>query len=103
MAFTAYDDETEPILDPTYGKIAFNSFSWGFGESFESIRAPLNTRSCTRAELGLDDSAESAFYPIRNNSKKTVEKYWKKFMCIDKEDMYIHGSYNSDKARLMNI
>ena len=29
MAFTAYDDVEEMILDPSYGKIVFNSYSWG--------------------------------------------------------------------------
>ena len=29
IAFTAYDDETEPILDESFGEIVFNSYSWG--------------------------------------------------------------------------
>ena len=29
IAFTAYDGATEPILDPKYGKVVFNHFSWG--------------------------------------------------------------------------
>ena len=29
VAFTAYDDETEWILDDSYGEIVFNAFSWG--------------------------------------------------------------------------
>ena len=34
MAFTAYDDVTEPILEPEYGKIVFNERSWGYGSEF---------------------------------------------------------------------
>ena len=29
VAFTAYDSETEPILDESYGKLVFNSYEWG--------------------------------------------------------------------------
>ena len=32
MAFTAYDDETEPILDKSYGEIIFQEYSWGVNE-----------------------------------------------------------------------
>lgn len=28
-AFTAYDDETEPIDDPTVGELVFNHYKWG--------------------------------------------------------------------------
>ena len=28
-AFTAYDSETEWILDESYGELVFNSYSWG--------------------------------------------------------------------------
>ena len=29
--------------------------------------------------------------------------YYKKFICIDKEDRYIFGNYNSMKARLLDV
>ena len=29
FAFTAYDSETEDILDPSYGKISFIRYEWG--------------------------------------------------------------------------
>ena len=51
----------------------------------------------------MDDPDESAFYAIRAGNKPTIEKYWKKFVCIDKEDMSLNGAFNSEKARLMNI
>ena len=28
-AFTAYDSETEDILDPTYGELVFMHYAWG--------------------------------------------------------------------------
>ena len=30
VAFTAYDSETEPILDESYGKIVFRAYEWGY-------------------------------------------------------------------------
>ena len=51
----------------------------------------------------MDDPDKSAFYPIRADSKQTIEKYWKKFVCIDKEDMSLNGAFNSENARQMNI
>ena len=29
FAFTAYDNETEDILDPSYGKLIFSRYEWG--------------------------------------------------------------------------
>ena len=38
-AFTAYDNESENILDPSYGELVFNHYWWGSeGGSFESGR-----------------------------------------------------------------
>ena len=30
IAFTAYDSETEPILDRSYGEIVFREYEWDF-------------------------------------------------------------------------
>ena len=30
VAFTAYDSETEPILDESYGKIVYRAYEWGY-------------------------------------------------------------------------
>ena len=103
MAFTAYDDVEEPILDPSYGKIVFNSYSWGQSEETQSGRIRIESHACTREELGLDDEKSGKFYPIRESIRNRVELYWQKFMCINEADMFIHGSYNSKTARPMNI
>ena len=29
VAFTAYDSETEDILDPSYGSLTFSAYGWG--------------------------------------------------------------------------
>lgn len=60
IAFTAYDNETEPILHPEYGKLIFNSWSWGFTNSFKSERKILPSHSCDKTELGLDKTTSSS-------------------------------------------
>ena len=87
-----------------FGKLVFNSWSWGFNSDFTTERAPLKTHPCTDAELGLNEAEESIFYPTRKNARKIVENHKKKFICLDEtSEMFISGSYNSDKARLFNI
>ena len=71
VAFSAYDDETEMILDKSYGEIMFKHYEWGLtseGNSF-SKRSKIETHPCSREELGLttnseDDRSQSNFFPI---------------------------------------
>ena len=82
-AFSAYDSETEWILDPTYGSLVFNHFSWGIDENGDPFtkRQRLDEHSCTSEELGLDetDRSDAQFLPIRDLS--LVKLYQKKFIC----------------------
>ena len=32
-----------------------------------------------------------------------VEKYHKKFLCIDKDELFIYGDFDSNQARLIQI
>ena len=32
IAFSEYDDETEPILDKSYGRLVFIAYEWGINE-----------------------------------------------------------------------
>ena len=110
LAFTAYDTETEPILDPSYGRIVFNAFTWGGldenGDFIPSTMNEIETHTCSPEELGLlenSNSENSAFMPINEKNKPTVQMYQKKFLCVDKEEMKLYGDYNSDKARILNM
>ena len=82
VAFTAYDNDEEPILDPSYGEIVFNHFKWGTDaeENYFYERARINsTHTCTPEELGLDtQSNETNFLPIRKENKNWVRKLQKK-------------------------
>ena len=55
IAFTAYDNERDVILDPTYGELIFNAVSWGErdGKNFFE-RKKLDNHPCTREELSLE-------------------------------------------------
>ena len=57
IAFTAYDEETEDILDPSYGKIEFVRNRWGMDENGEiyNLFEHIETHMCTKEELGLTD------------------------------------------------
>ena len=72
LAFTAYDTETEPILDPSYGRIVFNAFTWGGldenGDFIPSTMQEIKSRTCTPEELGLVEGKESSFMPISEKS-----------------------------------
>ena len=72
VAFSAYDDEREWILDPTYGELIFNNFSWGSlpdGNSFIN-RKRLNSHVCSREQLAISESKEddshAQFFPIHS-------------------------------------
>ena len=67
MAFTAYDSEDEWILDPTYGQLVFNSYSWGPKEdgTYFTDRIKLNEHICQRDELGLEDG-EAKFLSLND-------------------------------------
>ena len=56
-AFTAYDNELDPILDKSIGELVFKSYQWGEDETgwLNFARERLSTHTCTREELGLED------------------------------------------------
>ena len=67
-------------------------------------RSPLQTHNCTRKELNLeveeeDDDSDASFYPIHEQSFDSVEAYWRKMLCINKEDARVYGDFNSVYAR----
>ena len=82
------------------------SDEWGIdevtGEDFWRV-TPLKTHICTAEELGLDEKSDirPIFMPINDYYISDLNKYKEKMTCIDSADMYIHGDYNSDEARMI--
>ena len=82
VAFTAYDSNPNPILDPTYGEIVYNHFYWGPTDDggYEVGRSRISTHPCTDEELGLKgDTANRVFMEPYPSSAAEVEFHRKKF------------------------
>lgn len=69
---TAFDDNPEPILDPTYGELVIRYEKWGTkpnGIVYDEVEV-LETHVCTDEELGLiDGEKQLRFFPIRPSIK----------------------------------
>ena len=62
VAFTAYDNERENILDPSIGELVFKANQWGYDEDLEVYEETITLKShtCSMEELGLTDSGSKA-------------------------------------------
>ena len=68
IGFTAFDSETEDILDPSYGKITFMKYEWGERESgdYFSEYTEIPSHTCTKEELGIE-GPNTLLMPIPEN------------------------------------
>ena len=92
VAFTAYDNERENILDPSIGELGIYISEWGDenGELFlRDIK--LDTHQCSREELGLEGN-DSSFFPTVEKNVQWVKLYQKKFICMNRKDAYVQGN-----------
>ena len=57
MAFSAYDNEREDILDPSFGNLQFTTYEWGEDQDGNQFAKYVNipSHTCSRNELGLED------------------------------------------------
>ena len=93
--------QTESILDPTYVNIQYLEVKWN---TTHYIEEPLPSHPCSDAELGLEPSKGSAEYMKPHPYYDTVVNVWKKkFVCIDSKDRYVHGNFNTEKARNIRV
>ena len=109
VAFTAYNNNEEYELPKEYGELIFNTYSWGTKEDGSAFteRKRLPHHNCSTKELGLGeegaDDKEARFFPVHDSSKWFVNTYQKKFLCLNTEDLYIYGDFNTGKTRQLNI
>ena len=107
IAFTAYDNETEDILDASYGKLVFTTYEWGEDEAGNPFLSydEIPSHTCSREELGLVEDSENAslFFPVAEKKQNLLNMYQKKFKCINREDMHVNGDFDSDYARLISM
>ena len=61
FALTAYDNNREPIEDPSFGTIKAYYKTWGLEESVQGIAfEEVPTTMCTKEQLSIRDTPESA-------------------------------------------
>ena len=88
-------------VNSTIGEIVVEASSWN-DTDFEVI--PIKTHKCSPEELGLtEDRIGARFMPINENYANDLKKYSGKLICLDIEQMYINGYFNSDVARKITV
>ena len=92
MAFTAYDDETEPTLDPSIGEVQFRRVAWSKTDFSNTV---IPSHQCSEEELGLSEEPSAKYMKPRKDSYDFVKLYRKKFQCIDEKDRFISGNFNT--------
>ena len=50
-----------------------------------------------------DEPAETVFLPIHETHRDWLELYYPKLLCFKREDLWLHGDYNSQTARMINV
>ena len=77
VAFTGYNNEREWSLDPSYGNLVFNSFSWGVSDdgSYFTEWKKLDHHVCTPTELGLEGREGAKFLPMHESTAPLIELY----------------------------
>ena len=85
-AFTAFDNELEYSLDPSYGTLNFVVNEWGAYQdgSFFSKVEEIPSHICSKDELGIEGES-SSFMPVDKQNLAHLKTYQKKFRCVDKE------------------
>ena len=73
VAFTAYDNERENILDPSIADLGFYASKWGVDENgeFFFFDEKIETHTCSKEELGLEGN-DPNFFPIEEKSVNTI-------------------------------
>ena len=76
MAFTGFDNDQEWSLDKSVGRLVFKAYEWGVNEDtgrFYSGKRELPSHICTPEELGLTQGPTTAFMPLNESSRGSVE------------------------------
>ena len=77
VAFTAYNDEREQLLDPSIGSLIFRVSEWDFKKDGSIYRnnAIIPSHVCSREELGLQRTDATRFMPIVEDSRNEVNLF----------------------------
>ena len=104
FGLSAYDDNLEPIEDPSYGVLRPYYKTWGLGLD-ETSFTEIPTRPCTKAELHVQNqtSEDSKFFKPQDTFRKDLEKYYKKLNCLDQDKVEVQGDYNTPSTRQFTL
>ena len=84
-AFTAFDSETEEILDPTYVELVFERYYWGVQEDgkYKASRERINSaHKCTPEELGIVDNEKKPSSCLSIRGTKFLSKRIKRSSSV---------------------
>ena len=64
----------------------------------------MKSHICTKEELGVtEDRSKSRFLPHTDQGKGLVELYQKKMLCVDDDELFVYGDWDSLSTRQINI
>lgn len=62
----------------------------------------IPSHTCSLEELGIEGN-DSSFFALAERQAATIKTYQKKFKCLDRDELYVSGEFNSEKAALINM
>ena len=102
FAITVYDNNPNPIEDPSYGVVSPFYKTWGLDSDDPGVKFErMPTRNCTEAELHVNGKSDSnsPFFVAHKNSHRDLAFYYRKLKCLDTETVDVQGDYNAPRTR----
>ena len=92
FGISAYDNDPEPIEDPSYGVVKPYYKSWGLIKDVRGVHwQEIPTRACSKAELNVGEQSDpdTRFFEPHKNSASDLSFYHKKLKCLDQESVEV--------------
>ena len=66
--------------------------------------SPLPSHPCSEEELGLSlEKSNGKYMKPHPYHEPFIRKYKKKFLCLNEEDRYLQGSFDTSKTRNVRV
>ena len=88
------------MLPPEIGRLQFIRNQWS---STDFSYVEIESHTCTPKELGLEESNDGKYMKPTKASYNFVKLYQKKFLCINEEDRFVRGNFQSEAASLIQV
>ena len=100
----ALDNEYGPTqVPPEVGGLQVAAWEWGYDENqeYKSSISPIKSHACSDFELGRSEEGTGAhFFPLL--FEESINAFGT-MMCIDEEELRVHGTYSSNSGRILLI